>query len=82
MDEIHALVPTKRGAHLALSLERLEMLDGPPAAAHRAVGDAVGRIDEVARFLGGAEAPATRSRGRKRIGQFSRRGRYGEGARA
>ena len=28
IDEIHALVPTKRGAHLALSLERLEAITG------------------------------------------------------
>src|SRR5260370_21505073 len=30
LDEIHALVPTKRGAHMALSLERLEALTGRP----------------------------------------------------
>ncbi|PMZ18130.1 hypothetical protein C1Y09_30980, partial [Pseudomonas sp. FW306-02-F08-AA] len=30
IDEIHALVPTKRGAHLALSLERLEALTERP----------------------------------------------------
>ena len=30
IDVIHALVPTKRGAHLALSLERLEALCGRP----------------------------------------------------
>src|SRR5688572_22727638 len=28
VDEIHALVPTKRGAHLALSMERLEAMRG------------------------------------------------------
>ena len=30
VDEIHAMVPEKRGAHLALSLERLEVLTGKP----------------------------------------------------
>ena len=55
IDEIHALVPTKRGAHLALSLERLE------AFCHQApqrIGlSATQRpLDEVARFLGGVKS--------------------------
>jgi ATP-dependent Lhr-like helicase len=68
IDEIHALVPTKRGAHLALSLERLEALRAAnPAEAGLHNGRSLQRIglsatqrplDEVARFLGGTEAQA------------------------
>jgi len=58
IDEIHALVPTKRGVHLALSLERLHALTVSPA--QRIGLSATQRpLDEVARFLGGAE-PARR----------------------
>ncbi|HEY0307862.1 MAG TPA: DEAD/DEAH box helicase, partial [Acidobacteriaceae bacterium] len=60
VDEIHALVPTKRGAHMALSLERLEALVGAthPGRRLQRIGlSATQRpLEEVARFLGGAEA--------------------------
>ncbi len=53
VDEIHALVGTKRGAHLALSLERLELLTERPT--QRIGLSATQRpLTEVARFLGGA----------------------------
>jgi ATP-dependent Lhr-like helicase len=53
LDEIHALVPTKRGAHLALSLERLNALTAAPP--QRIGLSATQRpLDEVARFLGGS----------------------------
>jgi ATP-dependent helicase Lhr and Lhr-like helicase len=57
VDEIHAVVPSKRGSHLALSLERLEELRGPGAAKLQRVGlSATQRpLDEMARFLGGLE---------------------------
>ncbi len=59
VDEIHALVPTKRGAHMALSLERLEALvaaSRPGARLQRIGLSATQRpLEEVARFLGGAE---------------------------
>src|SRR5271165_2569964 len=52
IDEIHALVPTKRGAHLALSLERLEALT--KRRLQRIGLSATQRpLEEVARFLGG-----------------------------
>jgi ATP-dependent Lhr-like helicase len=57
LDEIHALVPTKRGAHLALSLERLQALTRRPL--QRIGLSATQRpLEEVARFLGGVEIEA------------------------
>ena len=54
IDEIHALVPTKRGAHMALTLERLEALTG--RRLQRIGLSATQRpLEEVARFLGGVE---------------------------
>src|SRR5829696_4962235 len=52
IDEIHALAATKRGSHLALTLERLEeRCEKPP---QRIGLSATQRpLDEIARFLGG-----------------------------
>jgi ATP-dependent Lhr-like helicase len=53
LDEIHALAPTKRGSHLALSLERLEHFCGRQL--QRIGLSATQRpLDEIAHFLGGA----------------------------
>ncbi len=52
VDEIHALAATKRGAHLALSLERLESIT--PRPPQRIGLSATQRpLEEIARFLGG-----------------------------
>ena len=63
VDEIHVMVPTKRGAHLFLTLERLERLRlnrNPDIAPLQRVGlSATQRpLDEIARLLGGAVATA------------------------
>jgi ATP-dependent Lhr-like helicase len=54
IDEVHAVAATKRGAHLALSLERLDALLDRPAQ-RVGLSATVRPIDETARFLGGAQ---------------------------
>ncbi|MFS0884217.1 ATP-dependent helicase [Aeromicrobium sp. 179-A 4D2 NHS] len=66
VDEVHAVAGTKRGAHLAVSLERLDDLLETPAQ-RIGLSATVSPHDEVARFLGGRApvevvAPASPSR--------------------
>ena len=57
VDEVHAVAATKRGSHLALSLERLDaMLERP--AQRIGLSATVRPVEEVARFLGG-RSPVT-----------------------
>jgi len=59
LDEVHAVAGNKRGAHLALSLERLDALrahegDGIRAAQRVGLSATVRPAQEVATFLGGS----------------------------
>jgi len=52
LDEVHAVAGTKRGAHLTLSLERLDALLDKPAQ-RVGLSATVRPVEEVARFLAG-----------------------------
>jgi ATP-dependent Lhr-like helicase len=57
VDEIHAVARDKRGSHLALSLERLEAL-GAARPVRIGLSATQKPLEELARFLVGATAPA------------------------
>jgi ATP-dependent Lhr-like helicase len=58
VDEIHSVAGTKRGAHLALSLERLDHVAEAPV--QRIGLSATQRpLDEIGRFLGGVDRQVT-----------------------
>ena len=57
VDEIHSLAASKRGAHLFLSLERLEALRaGRPPLQRIGLSATQRPLDEIARLLGGGSA--------------------------
>jgi ATP-dependent helicase Lhr and Lhr-like helicase len=60
VDEIHSMVETKRGAHLFLSLERLQALIGKPI---QRIGLSATQkpLDEVGRLLGGFDIEGDRA---------------------
>src|SRR4051812_46039566 len=54
IDEIHAVAGTKRGAHLALTLERLSRV-APQAPQRIGLSATQKPLDEIAKYLGGCE---------------------------
>src|SRR5262249_25135447 len=57
VDETHAVIAPRRGAHLALSLERLQQVAERPVL-RLGLSATQNPVGEVAQFLVGAEAPA------------------------
>ncbi|MFP4207678.1 MAG: DEAD/DEAH box helicase [Wenzhouxiangella sp.] len=57
VDELHALAGSKRGAHLAVSLERLQALLGQPDLQRVGLSATARPLHRLARFLVGQERP-------------------------
>ena len=67
VDEIHSVAASKRGAHLFLSLERLEALRPPGRPLQRVGLSATQRpLEEIGRLLGGGEPAGKRGTWRAR----------------
>ena len=64
VDEVHAVAGTKRGAHLALSLERLERLVGDSRFQRIGLSATQRPLEEIGRFV--ARRPSGRARRRRR----------------
>jgi ATP-dependent Lhr-like helicase len=68
VDEIHALVQSKRGSHLSLSLERLDALSGRRAS-RIGLSATQKPIEEVAKFLIGVDLKGSESISLEQTGQ-------------
>src|SRR5262245_14810333 len=55
VDEIHAVIGTRRGAHLALTLERLQQAVGPEPFLRLGLSATQRPVEEVARYLLGGD---------------------------
>jgi ATP-dependent helicase Lhr and Lhr-like helicase len=65
VDELHALAPNKRGAHLMVTLERLERMvraSGAPRPARIGLSATLNPIGRLAEFLAGAEVDSNGAR--------------------
>ena len=74
VDEIHAVAGTKRGVHLTLTLERLDALclaQGTDRPQRIGLSATQRPLDEIARFLGGCEAPTNRANGANGVSSAS-----------
>src|SRR3982750_3260799 len=58
LDEIHAIAGSKRGSHLALTLERLDELAEGDRPQRIGLSATQKPLDEIARFLSGSRPPA------------------------